>query len=205
MPTIYLISQPGHEAITDVGSVEAVEGAIRVSEPGRYQVDEIASEPLLSGHTSRQWGVGIKRPDGEVTIGGRERGREGRERGRERKTAMTERKGPERIYSSRCRGRPRDRSVDSSPKRCAITFVHDRLGQGRCLATATNRFPVVGQQLIDPARRVGAHPIQHVPQVRPGLDTLREPRGRVGDRRWEILSPSASCVAGGSRRGHNSM
>jgi len=34
-------------------------------------------------------------------------------------------KGTERIYSSRFRGRPRDRRVESSPKRRAVTVVHD--------------------------------------------------------------------------------
>jgi hypothetical protein len=68
MPTFFRISQPDHEPITDVGSVVAVEGAIRASEPGRYHVDEISQDPLPSGHTSRRWGVGIKRPDGTVAI-----------------------------------------------------------------------------------------------------------------------------------------
>ena len=36
--------------------------------PGRYTVDEFASagELFSSGHTSRQWGVIIHRPDGTV-------------------------------------------------------------------------------------------------------------------------------------------
>jgi hypothetical protein len=52
MPTLYCISQPGHEPITDVGSVETIEEAIRTGEPGRCHVDEISSDPLPSGHTS---------------------------------------------------------------------------------------------------------------------------------------------------------
>ena len=68
MPNIFRISQPGREPITDVGSVAAVEGAIRAGGPGRYHIDEIASEPLPSGHTSRRWGTAIKRPDGAVTL-----------------------------------------------------------------------------------------------------------------------------------------
>jgi hypothetical protein len=67
-PNIYRISQPGREPITDVDSVEAVEGAIRAGGPGRYHVDEISSDPLPSGHTSRRWGTAIQRPDGAVTI-----------------------------------------------------------------------------------------------------------------------------------------
>jgi hypothetical protein len=54
--------------ITEVGSVEGVEAAIRDGEPGPFHVDEISSEPLPSGHTSRQWGTAIKRPDGAVTL-----------------------------------------------------------------------------------------------------------------------------------------
>jgi hypothetical protein len=34
-------------------------------------------------------------------------------------------KGTERIYSSRFRGRPRDRKVDSRPKRCAVAFFQE--------------------------------------------------------------------------------
>ena len=65
MAIILRISQPGREPITDV---EAVEGAIRNGESGRYHVDEISAEPLQSGHTSRRWGTAIKRPDGAVTL-----------------------------------------------------------------------------------------------------------------------------------------
>jgi hypothetical protein len=68
MPSIFRISQPGREPITDVDCVESVEGAIRAGGPGRYHVDEIAAEPLSSGHTSRRWGTAIKRPDGAVTL-----------------------------------------------------------------------------------------------------------------------------------------
>ena len=68
MLTIFRISQPGREPITDVDSVEGVEEAIRAGGPGCYHVDQINSEPLPSGHTSRRWGTAIKRPDGKVTI-----------------------------------------------------------------------------------------------------------------------------------------
>jgi hypothetical protein len=40
-PSIYRISQPGREPITDVDSVEAVEGAVRDGGPGQFHVDEI--------------------------------------------------------------------------------------------------------------------------------------------------------------------
>jgi hypothetical protein len=65
---LYRISQPDGEPLTDVDSVEAVEGAIRAGGPGRYHVDPISAEPLPSGHTSGRWGTAIKRPDGEVAL-----------------------------------------------------------------------------------------------------------------------------------------
>jgi hypothetical protein len=65
---MYRNSRNGHEPIVDVDQVEAIEPAIRSSEPGRYHVDEIAADSLPSGHTSRRWGVGIKREDGSVAI-----------------------------------------------------------------------------------------------------------------------------------------
>jgi hypothetical protein len=49
-------------------SVEVVGGAVRAGGPGRYHVDEISTQPLPSGHTSRRWGTAIKRPDGAVTL-----------------------------------------------------------------------------------------------------------------------------------------
>jgi hypothetical protein len=64
MPSIYRFSQPGREPITDVDSVEAVEGAIRAGGPGCYHVEEISSEPLPSGHTSRRWGLRSRDPIG---------------------------------------------------------------------------------------------------------------------------------------------
>jgi hypothetical protein len=63
MPRVYRITQPGQEPITDVDSVEAVERAVRAGGPGRYHVDQISTEPLPSGHTSRRWGP---RPSGPM-------------------------------------------------------------------------------------------------------------------------------------------
>jgi hypothetical protein len=65
---MHRIIRNGHEPIIDVDQVEAIEPVIRSSEPGRYHVDEVSSEPLPSGHTSRRCGVGIKRNDGSVTM-----------------------------------------------------------------------------------------------------------------------------------------
>ena len=66
--TIYRISRHGQESIVDVDQVVAIEPVIRSSEPGRYHADEISTDPLPSGHTSRRWGIGIKRLDGSVEL-----------------------------------------------------------------------------------------------------------------------------------------
>jgi hypothetical protein len=56
----------------DVGeildSVEALAASARDHGPGRYHVDEISTDPLPSGHTSRRWGFGIKRAAGSVEL-----------------------------------------------------------------------------------------------------------------------------------------
>jgi hypothetical protein len=65
---MYGIGRDGQEPVVDVDRVEAIEPAIRSSEPGRYHVDEISTDPLLSGHTSLRWQVGIKRHDGTVEL-----------------------------------------------------------------------------------------------------------------------------------------
>ncbi len=65
---MYRICHDGQEPIIDVDQVAAIEPAVRSSPPGRCHMDEISRDPLPSGHTLRRWGVGIKRPDGVVTI-----------------------------------------------------------------------------------------------------------------------------------------
>ena len=64
----FLIICPDRESVVDVDHVEAIEPAIRSSEPGRYHANEISADPLPSGHTSRRWGVGIKRTDPSVEL-----------------------------------------------------------------------------------------------------------------------------------------
>jgi hypothetical protein len=63
---MFRISRDGQEPVVDVDHVEQLEPAVRSSPPGRYHIDEISADPLPSGHTSRRWGVGIRRPDGSV-------------------------------------------------------------------------------------------------------------------------------------------
>jgi hypothetical protein len=68
MPRIFRVNDPNGEPI---GTADSENGITRVIEglgPGRYHVDEISSDPLPSGHTSRRWGVGIKRAYGAVTL-----------------------------------------------------------------------------------------------------------------------------------------
>ncbi len=65
---MFRISQNGQEPIIDVDSIEQIELASQSSPPGRYHVDEISADPLPSRHTSRRWGVGVKRADGVVAL-----------------------------------------------------------------------------------------------------------------------------------------
>jgi hypothetical protein len=65
---MFRISRNAQQPIVDVDQVEAIEPAIRSSEPGRYHVDDISADPLPSGHTSRRWGIVIKRGDGSVEL-----------------------------------------------------------------------------------------------------------------------------------------
>ena len=65
---MYRISRNGQEPVVDADQVEAIEPVMRSSNPGRYHVDTISADPLPSGHTSRRWGVGIKRKDGSVVV-----------------------------------------------------------------------------------------------------------------------------------------
>jgi hypothetical protein len=58
----------GTSTIIDVAQVDGIEPAIRQGKPGRYQVDEISADPLPSGHTSRRWGIAIRRKDGSVDL-----------------------------------------------------------------------------------------------------------------------------------------
>jgi len=54
-----------------VGTANSREGVNRIVEglgPGRYHGDEISADPLPGGHTSRRWGVGVKRHDGAATL-----------------------------------------------------------------------------------------------------------------------------------------
>jgi hypothetical protein len=66
--SIFRVSRRDDEQVVDADSVEQAEKTIGSGQPGRYHVDEISRDPLPSGHTSRRWGIGIKRNDGTVAI-----------------------------------------------------------------------------------------------------------------------------------------
>ena len=68
MMLVYRVSDPNDDLVVDVDSIGAIERVIRSAKPGRYLVDEISSDPLPSGHTSRRWGVEINHADGRVTM-----------------------------------------------------------------------------------------------------------------------------------------
>jgi hypothetical protein len=65
---MFRIRKNGQEPIVTVDAVEQIESVIRLLKPGRWQIDELPAKPFPSGHTSRRWGVGIKRSDGSVVI-----------------------------------------------------------------------------------------------------------------------------------------
>lgn len=66
--SVYRVSDRDNDLVVDVDSVDAIEKVVRSAKPGRYHVDEISSDLMPSGHTSRRWGVGINHGDGTVTM-----------------------------------------------------------------------------------------------------------------------------------------
>jgi hypothetical protein len=68
MPRTLRVNDPNGEPIGTADSEEGIKHEIEGLGPGGYHVDEISSDPLPSGHTSRRWGVGIKRPNGSVSL-----------------------------------------------------------------------------------------------------------------------------------------
>ena len=67
LPTLRLNDSQGDP----VGATPGVQRLRRTVERlglGRHHVDELAADPLPSGHTSRRWGSAIKHPDGRVEL-----------------------------------------------------------------------------------------------------------------------------------------
>jgi hypothetical protein len=53
------------------GDSDTLDGAreiVRQQDLGRDHIDEISRNPLPSGHTSKRWGIGIKKADGSVVL-----------------------------------------------------------------------------------------------------------------------------------------
>jgi hypothetical protein len=51
---VYRVSHHINDLVVDVDSIAAIETVVRSARPGRYHVDEISSDPMQSGHTSRR-------------------------------------------------------------------------------------------------------------------------------------------------------
>ena len=65
---MFRISRNGQEPIIDVDQVEAIEPAIRSSEPGRYRT-EGKNVGRNSDNTSRRWRVEIREPHPSGIVG----------------------------------------------------------------------------------------------------------------------------------------
>jgi hypothetical protein len=62
---MFRVSREG-EGIEDADTIDGAHEIVQGQPPGRYDVDEIRAEPFPSGHTIRQRGRLIRRPDGRV-------------------------------------------------------------------------------------------------------------------------------------------
>jgi len=60
MSVVYRLIDSTGEMLSDADTIKNLKGILGYLDPGRYTVDEIASEPLPSGHTARRWGVLLK-------------------------------------------------------------------------------------------------------------------------------------------------
>ncbi len=68
MLRFYRVSRHKGDMLGDAESIEGAEQIVREASPGRFHVDEIADQPLPSGHTARKWGSAIRLPDGSVIL-----------------------------------------------------------------------------------------------------------------------------------------
>jgi hypothetical protein len=64
---MYRISKDTNTVI-DVAQVDQIGPVVQAEKSGPWHIDEISADPLPPGHTSRRWGVAIKRQDGSVVI-----------------------------------------------------------------------------------------------------------------------------------------
>jgi hypothetical protein len=68
MPRILRVNDADGDPIRTAESDEGVQRLLESLPPGHYHIDEISSDPLPSGHTSRRWGFGFKFGDQSVAI-----------------------------------------------------------------------------------------------------------------------------------------
>jgi hypothetical protein len=68
MPHVYRVSKDSGVGVL-VDSIPAAEALVREYGPGRYQIDEHASEPFeASTAKARGWGTIIHQPDGRLAV-----------------------------------------------------------------------------------------------------------------------------------------
>ena len=68
MSRILRVNNSDGEPIGTPPSIPSLEWFFEDVPPGRYHIDEISHDPLPSGHTSRRWGLAVKRNDSSVSI-----------------------------------------------------------------------------------------------------------------------------------------
>jgi hypothetical protein len=68
MPRILRINDESGDPIGTARSIVGVAELLFDSRPGVYHIDEISADRLPCGHTSRRWGIAIKRGDSMVSI-----------------------------------------------------------------------------------------------------------------------------------------
>jgi hypothetical protein len=68
MSRILRVNDSDGEPIGTALSIHSLEWFFESVRPGRYHIEEISHDPLPSGHTSRRWGIAVKRNDSSVSI-----------------------------------------------------------------------------------------------------------------------------------------
>jgi hypothetical protein len=66
MSSTYLLIDSKGELLSDADIIGYLKGILSHLDAGRYVVDEIATDPLPSGHTARRWGVILKLDNGTI-------------------------------------------------------------------------------------------------------------------------------------------
>jgi hypothetical protein len=68
MSRILRVNDHHGEPIGTALSIHSLEWLFEDVPPGRYHIDEISHDPFPSDHTSRRWGIAVKRCDSSVSI-----------------------------------------------------------------------------------------------------------------------------------------